>query len=129
MAKRSPELVHLLQLQSYFPQASLAGIVRGQLGSGFDLKGAHLAIEQFPGIVSPFMSNSIVWGPCLVLDSAPVVLAVVPVCLTVAGSVGGAGSSYAEESFGAAPKMKDASTETPTHFVERHIDPRYLPII
>lgn len=25
----------------------------------------------------------------------------------------------------AAPKTRDASTETPTHFVERHIDPRY----
>lgn len=64
-AKKSPELVHLLQLQTYFPQASLSAIIRGEAPAGADADAD---------------------GP---------------------------------------PMMKDAATETPTHFVEKHIDPRY----
>jgi len=69
-ARRSPELVHLLQLQVHFPDASLPDLVRG--------------------------------------DSAwPV--AAVPVLEAQDGP----------------PVMRDAATETPTHFVVKRIDPRY----
>lgn len=89
-AKRSPELVHLLQLQAYFPQASLAGIVRG--GTGLDGR------VSFAGTTGSS---------------------------TEASAKAAAASSYDDTlAPGAVPKMKDASTETPTHFVERHIDPR-----
>ena len=67
LARQSVELVHLLQLQSYFPQASLATIIRGGDASAADLLGADAG------------------GP---------------------------------------PVMCDAGTETPVHFIERHVDPR-----
>lgn len=90
-AKRSPELVHLLQLQSYFPQASMAGIVRA-LPSGATAHGAS----------RPSLEESLKSLGSTLSESRGV------------AEVGVAG-----------PKTRDASTETPTHFVERHIDPRY----
>jgi hypothetical protein len=93
-AKRSPELVHLLQLQSYFPQASMAGIVRA-LPSGGLASTAH-------GASRPSLEES----------------------LKSLGSTLSEMRGVAEVGV-AAPKTRDAATETPTHFVERHIDPRY----
>ena len=66
-ARRSPELVHLLQLQIHFPEAALPTLIRSAAG----------------------------------LD------------------VGSAGAAEGP------PVMRDAATGTPTHFVEKHIDPRY----
>ena len=86
-AKRSPELVHLLQLQAYFPQASIAGILRGVHGDSRAGPASGAALEA-----SLKASGSSAY------DDAPAP--------------------------GAIPKTRDAATETPTHFVERHIDPR-----
>ena len=76
VARRNPELIHLLRLQNHFPAASLSTLVQNnrmsQAGNGADGQGG----------IHPLLG--------------------VP-----------------------APKMVDASTETPLHFVEKNIDPNY----
>lgn len=97
LAKRSPELVHLLQLQAHFPQASLARIVRGIHGADGKLGSTGRGVGAATG------------GP----SSRPV-------------SAAGEGDDDDGGAIGVGPKMRDAATETPVHFVEKHIDPRYV---
>ena len=74
VARKNPELIHLLRLQNHFPAASLSTLVQNTRMSQTGVGGGD-SIHPLLGVP--------------------------------------------------APKMVDASTETPLHFVEKNIDPNY----
>ena len=78
VARKNPELIHLLRLQNHFPAASLSTLVQNN------------RLYQ------------------------------------AGGGGGGAGNDGIHPLLGVpTPKMVDAATETPLHFVEKNIDPNY----
>jgi len=77
IARKHPELIHLLRLQDSFPEASLTNLLGGYASGG----GGAMNVSHDGS--HPLLSSN------------------------------------------QTPKMVDKGTETPLHFVEKHIDPRY----